>query len=39
MPYGDGTVKVGVQKEVESYIDLILKESGEIVHLARGVVV
>ena len=36
MPYGDSTTNVGVQKEEESHIDLILKESCEIIHLAYG---
>ena len=35
MPYGGDTVNVGVREEMESHIDLIHKESGEIVHLAH----
>ena len=35
VPYGDWTANVGVQVEVESLIDLIPIESGEIVHLAH----
>ena len=35
MSYGDGTVNVGVQKEMESHIDLIYGGFGEIIHLAH----
>ena len=35
MPYGDKTANVGVREEVESHIDLILREVGEMANLAR----
>ena len=35
MPYRDSTVNVRVWKEEESHINLILKESGKIIHLAH----
>ena len=35
MPYGGSTANVGVWEEVESYLDLILREAGEIVNLAH----
>ncbi|GFS33319.1 hypothetical protein Acr_00g0027760 [Actinidia rufa] len=35
MPYGGGTVNVGVREEMESHIDLIHEGFGEIVHLAH----
>ena len=41
MPYGGSIANVGIREEVESHIDLILREAGEIVNLAfrRGDVV
>ena len=35
IPYENSTVNVGVQEEMESRIDLILKEASEIVNLAH----
>ena len=35
MSYGESTANVGVREEVESHIDLILREVGEIVNLAH----
>ncbi|GFZ14168.1 hypothetical protein Acr_24g0003580 [Actinidia rufa] len=35
MPYRGGTVNVGVREEVESYIDLIHREPGEIAHFTH----
>ena len=35
MPYGDSTANVEVLEEVESHIDLILREVGEIINLAH----
>ena len=38
MSYGGGTVNVGVQVEVESYIDFIHRGSDEIAHLAASLI-
>ena len=35
MPYGDGTMNVGVREAMGSHIDLIHGGSGEIAHLAH----
>ena len=34
MSYGDSTVNAGVQEEVESHVNFILRVAGDLVHLS-----